>query len=189
MAYNLHTAIPVSFQPGEDLSNNQFQFVRLGTDGLLYHSDMTSYALGVLTDTPSSEAQGQYAGTVDIVGVTRLAVYGAYPIGTWLQPDATGYGMSIADASAAGVYNNNYIRAWSLQAANNQYDVVSVQLLDLQGPASGSVGSQGPQGSQGVTGVQGQGSTGLTGYTGVQGLQGNTGVQGRTGIQGTTGVA
>ena len=185
MAYNLQTSIPISFQCGEDLSNNQFLFVRLGTDGLLHSCDQTSYALGILNNAPSPEVQGQYAGTVDLVGVSRLAVHGVYPVGTWLTPgvisDATGIGMSLADAlSVNGQNNNNYIRAWSLQASTARYDVVAVQLLDLQGPASGSAGATGLQGSTGVQGLS------ITGSTGVQGLIGATGVQG---TQGVTGVA
>ena len=136
MAYNLQTSIPISFQTGEDLSNNQFQFVHLGPDGLLYGADATTYPLGVLTNQPSSAAQGQYAGTVDVVGVTRLAVYGVYPVGTWLVPgiDSTnkGLGMSLADASSTngGVANNKYIRARVLQASTASYDVIAVQLVD-----------------------------------------------------------
>ena len=142
MAYNLQTSIPISFQTGEDLSNNQFMFVRLGSDGLLYHADSTTYALGVLTNQPSAAAQGQYAGTVDVVGVTRLCVDQAYPIGTWLVPGTdgtfTGIGMSVADAS---VVNSpaSFIRARALQASTASYDIIAVKLVDSNPGADGTV--------------------------------------------------
>jgi len=137
MAYNLQTSISISQQTGEDLSNNQFQFVRLGTDSLLYAADATTYPLGVLTNQPSVGAQGQYAGTVDVVGVTRIAVYNAYPIGTWIVPgcDGTnkGLGMSMSDSSSvsSGVGNTKYIRGRLLQASTAAYDVVAMQLVDV----------------------------------------------------------
>ena len=135
MAYNLQTSIPISFQTGDDLSNSQFMFVRLGTDGLLYAADTTTSALGILTNQPSAAAQGQYAGTVDIVGVTRLCVQQAYPIGTWLVPgvDGTyrGIGMSVADASVLACYNPaSFIRARALQASTASYDIIAVRLID-----------------------------------------------------------
>lgn len=129
MAYNSQTSIPLSFQTGEDLSRDQYTFVKLNSSGLVVGSDKTSFSLGVLTNQPSSAIQGQYAATVDVVGVTKIVVGGVYPVGTFLVPGAMDgtkmLGMSVADASS----NCKYIRAMTLQASTAYYDVVSCLLI------------------------------------------------------------
>jgi hypothetical protein len=148
MAFNAQTSISLSYQPGTDLSQNQFQFVRLGSDNYLYPADSTTYPLGILANQPSAGAQGQFSGTVDMVGVSRLCVYGVYPVGTWLMAgsDGTtkGLGMSYTDASTtnSGTANNCYIRARALQSSTAAYDVISVQLVD-PAPGVSSTGNLG----------------------------------------------
>ena len=207
MAYNQEQARTYSAQCGEDLSNNQYQFVKISTGELLYSCDDNQFALGILTDVPSLNAQGQYCGTVAVEGITRLAVGARYPIGTFLCPHtdgtANGYGYSVADAGSS----EQYIRAFTLQASDAAYDVVAVKLIDPHPDvySRGATGIQGPVGLTGNTGIQGltglalggtgiqgvtgfYGQTGILGQTGIQGLVGNTGIQGLTGLYGTTGI-
>lgn len=139
MAYSTPTNISLSFQTNADLSNNQFFFVSMDQAGRIGTCDATTKALGVLTNVPSATAQGQYAGTVDLVGVTRVAVYGIYPANTILVPgvDGTniGVGMTPVDASVVATGPSyNWARAITLQPSLKTYDVVPALLL---GPLAG----------------------------------------------------
>lgn len=205
MAYNQHQERTYTAQCGADLSQNQFQFVKIGTGELLLPCAVNETALGILTDVPSLNAQGQYCGTIAVDGITRLAVAAAYPIGTFIVPGTDGFGYSVADAGSS----EQYIRAYTLQASLNAYDVVPVKLIDPHPDvySRGATGLMGPSGSTGILGLQGvtglyiQGVTGFYGQTGIMGLtglyiQGNTGIMGltglalgATGIQGETGIA
>lgn len=134
MAYTTPTNIALSFPTAADLSNNQFQFVALNSSGALIACDQTTKSLGVLTNVPSPTAGGQYAGTVDLVGVTRIAVYSTYASGTVIVPgvDGTNVGVGMSAADASTTYN--YARAMTLQTATKAYDVVPCLLL---GPQAG----------------------------------------------------
>ena len=138
MAYTTPTNISLSFPTNADLSNNQFQFVVLDQAGAVGPCDATHKPLGVLTNVPSAGALGQYAATVDLVGVTRIAVKDVYAAGTILCPgvDGTvvGLGMTAADASANGGASYAYARAMTLQASTKAYDIVPCLLL---GPLAG----------------------------------------------------
>lgn len=139
MAYTTPTNISLSFPTNADLSNNQFQFVKIDQAGAIGPCDATSKPLGVLTNVPSPTAGGQYAGTVDLVGVTRIAVFGVYAAGSVLVAgqDGTnfGVGMTVADASSANPGTSyNYARAMTLQPSLKTYDVVPCLLL---GPQAG----------------------------------------------------
>jgi hypothetical protein len=138
MAYSTPTNISLSFPTNADLSNNQFQFVVLDQAGAVGPCDATHKPLGVLSNVPSSGALGQYAATVDLVGVTRIAVKGVYAAGSILCPgvDGTnvGVGMTAADASVVGGPSFNYARAMTLEASTKAYDIVSALLL---GPQAG----------------------------------------------------
>ena len=162
MAFNSTNTFTTSYQCGEDLSNNQFQFVTLGSDSQVYASRNTDMAAGVLIDIPSVGPDGQYAAAVATAGTARIAVIGAYPIGTFLVPyfDGTTYGLG-ASVSYAGS-SDQYIRARTLQASTAAYDIVACELL--YNPFGDSAGAQG------ITGVQGiQGITGAPGVTGPNG--------------------
>lgn len=203
MGYNQHQERTYSAQCGADLSTNQFQFVKISTGEVLLPCAVNETALGILTDVPSLNAQGQYCGTVAIDGITRLAVAAAYPIGTYICPGTDGFGYSVADAGSS----EQYVRAYTLQASGAAYDVVPVKLLDPRPDMAsrGATGLMGPTGQTGILGIQGltglalgatgiagmtgiQGNTGITGLTGIQGLVGDTGIQGYTGIDGNTGI-
>jgi len=198
MAYQAQTSIDLSYQAGEDLSSNQWQFVyKNPVSNLVRACPTNQIPLGILSNVPTATIQGQYAATVAVVGVTRLCVGAAYPIDTYLVPgtDGTtlGLGYSVADAGSS----STYIRARMLEASSNAYDIVSVLLCDagfgtmgatgLPGPASG--GATGVQGLAGATGVGAQGQQGVTGLNGLNGVTGLNGLQGVTGIQGETGIA
>lgn len=130
MGYNGQSNVSMSWQTAEDLSANQFTFVTLDTTAQLKASRPTDFATGILSNAPSVGADSQYAGTVELVGVTRLAVGGVYAIGTVMVPgtDGTinGLGYSVADATS----NYKYARAKLLEASTAAYDVVAVQLID-----------------------------------------------------------
>jgi hypothetical protein len=196
MAYNTTSNFATSQQCGEDLSQNQFCFVKLGSDELLYAATNTDHALGILTDIPTAGALGQFSGTVAVSGLTRVAVGGVYPVGTFVVPytDGTTAGLaySVADAGSS----NDVIRARLLQPSTAAGDIVACELLynpfgDVTGGVQGITGVQGIRGTtgvQGLTGVGYQGLTGVRGLTGVQGITGLIAPQGTTGIQGLTGV-
>jgi hypothetical protein len=129
MAYNLSDTRTISFQTNSDLSESQFCFVVLDSTSRVGIATASTHALGILENAPSATAGGQYAATVSIDGVTRCAVGGAYPIGTWLVPgvsaDGTGYGFSVADATS----NYKYVRAVTLQTSTAAGDIVAVRLV------------------------------------------------------------
>lgn len=176
MAYDSQTSLNVAYQAGENLSNNQWQFVRRKVDGLIYSCDDKVSPLGILVNQPSPTSQGQYAATVAMVGVTRLAVGAAYPIDTYLVPhtDGTtkGLGYSVADSSSSA----EFIRARMLEPSNGAYEVVSVLLVDGALGLEGITGIVGPAGPAGATGMGAMGSQGVTGIHGIQGPQGVTGM-------------
>lgn len=189
MAYNQQQERTYTARCSEDLSTNQFQFVALGTDERVKACGDSTYALGILTDVPSPDANGQYCATVAVDGITRLSVGKAYAAGTFVVPhtDGTskGYGYSVADAASS----EQYIRAYTLQASAAAYDVVPVKLIDPRPDlySRGATGLMGPAGATGILGLQGV--TGLAlGATGIQGIDGQTGIQGLTGIYGLTGI-
>ena len=178
MAYNQHQERTYTAQCGADLSENQFQFVKISTGELLMPCAVNETALGILTDVPSLNANGQYCGTVAVDGITRLAVADAYPIGTFMVPGTDGYGYSVAGASSS----EQYIRAYTLQASGKAYDVVPVKLIDPHPDvySRGATGLMGPAGSIGATGI----AAGAIGATGIQGLVGATGIEGLVGATG-----
>ena len=121
-----------------DLSQSQFCFVSLNSSGDASYCGNTTIPRGILLNQPSTgtfATNSQYQPSICYAGVTRLAVGGAYPIGTYFVPgtlDGTyGYGFAVADASSTQAC----IRAWSTQASTAAYDIVTVQMI---GPYPGN---------------------------------------------------
>lgn len=134
MAYSLSGNISASFPTGHDLSNSQYFFVAMDQTGSVGNCPAGTKAIGVLANQPSVGAAGQYAATVDLVGVTRICVAQVYAAGQVLVPgtDGTyvGIGMSAADASST----YNYARAITLVPSTKSLDIVPCLLL---GPQAG----------------------------------------------------
>ena len=129
MAYALEQGVTASFNPGADLSLNQFQFVKLGTDGNVYPMDSTSFAFGVLNNVPSAGATGQYSATVQLSGVCRLAVAGAYSAGTYLVPTITADGTGLGLSAALNTGAIGRVAALQLQPSTAAGDIVAVKLI------------------------------------------------------------
>jgi len=143
MAYQLRT---ISFQTTDDLSGNQFQFVKLGTDGYIHPAGATDQALGILENQPSAPTNnvsgvtgpGQYACTVSVDGITRIAVDGAYPIGTAVVPNSDGQGVASAVISSYA-----YTRAILMQQSYTGGDIVACRLVGPYPIVAGETGFPG----------------------------------------------
>ena len=168
------------------------RFVTIDSTGRVSLCGANQYAEGVLENTT---AVNDMPGSVSFVGLTKIQVDAAYPIGTYLCAGANGIGTVATNATL------QYSRAKMIESSDASGDIVSIRLIDDQVGATGFTGVQGPQGNtgiQGKTGIQGmtgalgntgaQGATGLLGGQGETGIQGMTGALGNTGAQGTTGI-
>ena len=146
MAYNLSDTRTISAQTSDDLSGNQFQFVKLGTDNLIHAAASGNQALGILENIPSAPTNnisgvtgpGQYACTVSVDGVTRIVVDGAYSIGQAITPGSGGVGTApTSDATMAAT------RAILMQQSYTGLDIVSCRLVGPYPVGSGVTGYPG----------------------------------------------
>jgi len=171
------------------------RFVTLDSTGRIRLAQANEYSEGVLENLPPLE---DMPATCSFVGLTKVVVGGAYPIGTFLVPGTDGIGMQASTATYP------YVRGKTWEASEASGDIVSIRLVDevVGSGITGAFGYTGIQGYQGNTGIRGvtgliggtgiEGVTGLalgsTGIQGITGLYGNTGDVGGTGIQGITGL-
>ena len=140
MAYELGNNISASFEPGEDLSEDQFKFVTEETDGTVTKSTWGEYPIGVIQNEPSGSKSGigasgiigyQVPASVVMAGVTRLRVDGVIARGTFISAGLTGASAGIG-TDASGTYK--LARAVALENSTAADDVITVRLID-QNPA------------------------------------------------------
>lgn len=131
MAWNLKE-YAFSAPTAEDLSANQYQFVRLNSSGKVIACDQTHYPDGILLNQPSTgtaAAGSQYQASICYEGMTRLCVGGAYAVDTFLAPGVDGTNVGLGMTVTDGTSNRKFIRAQMKQASHAAYDIVTVQLL------------------------------------------------------------
>lgn len=94
MAFEIR-GLDIAFDAGEDLSDAQYKFIALNSDGEATLSNATDYPIGILQNDPESgeaasvrvEGFSKLAmGSTGINGVTGVA------IGTWVSSDANALG-------------------------------------------------------------------------------------------------
>lgn len=152
------------------------RFVTFDTTGRIRYATTGDYAEGILENTPYQE---NMPATINFMGLSSVAVDGAYAQGTFLVPTTNGIGTQASSPTYP------YVRAKMIEASSASGDIVAVRLIDeVVGSGVTGVGSKGATGIQGITGFYGQ--TGIRGVTGIYGLTGLA--LGATGIQGVTGV-
>ena len=168
-----------SFRARDPVTDLTQRFVTIDSTGRLTLCQSGEFAEGVIESTT---AVGDMPAPVSFVGITKVVVDGAYPIGTYVCAGTDGI------ATVATLTTLQYVRGKLLEASGASGDIVTIRLIDDQVGAMGITGLQGPQGNTGITGQKG--ATGVQGQTGLgaTGLQGQTGVQGDTGVQGQTGL-
>jgi hypothetical protein len=175
-----------TFRSKQDLAGISQRFVVIDSTGRISLATAGSYAEGILENTPTP---GDMPGVVSFLGITKITVDGAYPIGTFIVPTTNGVGTQ------ATYITYPYVRGKLLEASDASGDIVTMRFID-EVVGSGLTGVMGPQGSTGVgytgvagaTGLQGAvGQTGAFGQTGLQGAIGGTGVAGQTGVAGAVG--
>ena len=167
-----------SFRVVQPIVDTPQRFIAIDSTGRITLAQASTYSEGVLENLPPLT---DMPASCSFVGLTKVEVDDAYPIGTFLVPGSNGIGH-IADTASYP-----YVRAKMLEASNGAGDIVSVRLIDevVGSGITGAYGYTGLQGTQGGTGIKG--ATGIQGGTGIQaagikGDQGNTGVQGSTGL-------
>jgi hypothetical protein len=111
MAYVLNFQA-LSVPAGQDLSNNQQQFVMLDSTGCAVLCDQTTQPIGVLENAP-----GIYMpASISYNGVTKVLCDSAISIGTFLRSDTTG--TATAATSLDGTNISPYARAVALEATD-----------------------------------------------------------------------
>lgn len=122
MAYQLNYQAN-SFRSSADLSTSGPVFVKLDSTGRVgLPGDATSMVEGILENQPLESM----VASVSYLGITKLTVDGVYPIGTFLQSDASGLGTQAFD----GTNVSKYARAVQLQDSSASGDIVAVRLID-----------------------------------------------------------
>ena len=115
--------LDLAFEAGEDLTEDQYKFVVLASDGTVRRPDSEAeVALGILQNAPESGN----AAAVRILGVSKLEVNAALGIGTFIMPEyvsATDAGKGKTSAGAPA-----YTRAVVLEASSAEDDLASVLL-------------------------------------------------------------
>lgn len=113
----------VSHPAGEDLSNDQYRWVVLASDGTVRRPDSEAeVAYGILQNAPAAGA----AANIMIAGISKMQANAALGIGTFVMPEY----VSAADAgkgkTSAGA--PAYTRAVVLEASDAEDDLCSVLL-------------------------------------------------------------
>lgn len=117
--------LDLSFPAGEDLSNDQYRFVVLASDGTVRRPDAaTEGCIGILQNAP---AAGE-AAAVRIHGISKMQANAALGIGTFVQTEY----VSAADAGKAADATSTlaYARAVVVEAAAAEDDLCSVLLVN-----------------------------------------------------------
>lgn len=134
--------VVLSLNPTVDMSTKQYHFALLdSTGGCKLPTAPGQTAIGIIQNQPSVggnaavslpneiAGQNQIPAVIAISGISRVAVFDAYPAGTYIAPlcnavtaDA-GLGVT-SDASNVGV------RAMMLQASAAKGDIVACYMLD-----------------------------------------------------------
>jgi hypothetical protein len=117
--------LDLSFPAGEDLSNDQYRFVVLASDGTVRRPDAaTEGCIGILQNTPGS---GE-AASVRVHGISKLQVNAALGIGTFVGPEY----VSAADAGKAldATSTLAYARAVVVEASAAEDDLCSALLVN-----------------------------------------------------------
>lgn len=115
--------LDLSFPAAEDLTNDQYRFVVLASDGTVRRPDSEAeVALGILQNAPES---GE-AAAVRILGASKLEVNAALGIGTFVMPEY----VSDADAGKGKTSSGApaYTRAVVIEASSAEGDLASVLL-------------------------------------------------------------
>lgn len=120
-----NAVLRLPFEAAEDLSNYQYHFVVLDSiSGKIRLPDSgEEVALGILQDAPAS---GQ-AGSVMILGKSKLVANDALPIGKFVKPEYVAYDDAGKGEDAGA--NWKYTRARVLEAADAEDELCAVELI------------------------------------------------------------
>ncbi|MBN2188375.1 MAG: hypothetical protein JW699_02890 [Chitinispirillaceae bacterium] len=117
--------LDLSFPAGEDLTNDQYRFVVLASDGTVRRPDSaTEGCLGILQNAPAS---GE-AAAVRIHGVSKLQANDALGIGTFVCTEYVGAADAGKAADATG--SLAYARAVVIEASAAEDDLCSALLVN-----------------------------------------------------------
>ncbi len=147
-----NNVLRLSFEAAEDLSSYQYHFVTLNSSGQIKLLDTANdVAIGILQDEPTS---GQ-AGSVMIIGKSKVVANAALTVLTWVMPEF----VSVTDCGKAQDAGTNWAaaRALVLEAASAEDDLASVYLTDPNPPGTGRVSERAI--SNGLTSTNAGGAT------------------------------
>lgn len=119
------TVLDLPFEAGEDLSNDQYRFVVLGSDGKVRRPDSaTEIPLGILQNAPDASGKGA---TVRVEGTSKLQVNAAVDEGDYLKAEYVGAADAGKGQSANG--ERQCARAIVLTAAGAEDELPVVLLV------------------------------------------------------------
>ncbi len=142
----------LSFEAAEDLSSYQWHFVTLDSSRKIQLlNSANDIAIGVLQDTPES---GE-AGSVMILGESKVKANAALTIGTWVKPEY----VSTSDCGKASDAGTNWFasRGFIMTASTAEDDLASVFLTGPVPPGIGRLSEVAV--SNGVTSTTASGAT------------------------------
>lgn len=115
--------LTVSAQAAEDLTNDQYRFVILTSDGTVRRPDSEAeVAYGILQNAP---AEGE-AANIMVAGISKLQVNAALGIGTFVMPEYVGAADAGKGKTSAGA--PAYTRGLVLEASEAEDDLCTVLL-------------------------------------------------------------
>lgn len=99
VAYGTNVGQDFTFQTDIDLTNDQFLFVVLGSDGYLDIAGAGVRALGVVQDAPVGSAGTPKASQVRVAGPTKVQAGGSFNAGDLLSVNASGKAVKYTGAT------------------------------------------------------------------------------------------
>ncbi len=98
-AYGTNVGLDYTFLTDIDMTNNQFKFVYLDTDGYLEVSTAGKRATGIIQDSPVGTAATPLASQVRYGGPSKVQAGGTFVAGDLLSSDSAGKAVKYTGAS------------------------------------------------------------------------------------------
>ena len=125
MAYQLNYSA-TSYTAAGDLSTVTGPvFISADATNRAIVSTASTIPLGILENAPPI---GNIC-AVSYAGITKMTVAAAYPIGTFLVPNASGVGTSVG-TDATCIYTYPYVKAVTLEDSTAANDIVAVRIVN-----------------------------------------------------------
>lgn len=99
VAYGTNVGLDFTFQTDIDLTNNQFYFCTLGSDGYVDISAAGARAIGVIQDNPVGSTSTKKATQIRVMGPSKINAGGTFSAGDLLSSDGSGKAVKYTGAT------------------------------------------------------------------------------------------